>query len=440
MTNETPNTHGGRAALARQFASMIGASAGFAFRRFKTDASPQAASSLTYTTLLSLVPLLAIAFAIFAAFPAFKDAREQLEATVFTNLVPGVGGDIQAHLSGFLENAGQLGTVGVVGLGLSALLLLSTIEATFNRIWRVKHPRPLVVRFLLYWGVLTLGPLLIGAGITLSTDFFSVARQGLSDVGMDANQFSMEAGGLGDQLWSILLQTILFTVLFLVVPNRRVGWRDAFLGGLVSGAGFQVLKIGFAWYLGNVFTYQAIYGAMAAFPIFLIWMYLSWCVVLLGATFAASLPEWKAREMGGSPGSGSGKILATAIEILAMLKNLSRDGEELDPDRVAKAFGAEVIDVVLAPMLEGGFVRTTDTGGLILGRDLEVASVFDLHVCLGLTAFPGGAPDNSTSGQGVIEAVVQGLAVAERNALGSPLADVVRKANESGDVRGHSSP
>ena len=199
-----------------------------------------------------------------------------METVIYTNLVPGVGGDVRAYLNSFLRNTGQLGTIGVVALGLSALLLLSTIEATFNRIWRVERPRPILVRFLMYWGVLTLGPLLIGAGITLTSDVFSVARQGLSQAGLDADQLAMAAGGLGDQLISVLLQTGLFTILFAVVPNRRIAWGEALIGGFVSGAGFQILKIGFAAYLANAITYQTIYGALAVFPIFLIWLYLSW--------------------------------------------------------------------------------------------------------------------------------------------------------------------
>jgi membrane protein len=402
--------------------------AGFALRRFRADASLQAASSLTYTTLLSLVPLLAIAFAIFAAFPAFKGAREQLEIALFTNLVPGIGGEIQDHLTGFLENAGQLGTVGVVSLGLSALLLLSTIEGTFNRIWRVERPRPLVVRFLLYWGALTLGPLLIGAGITLTTDVFSVARQGLSQAGVDATHFSMEAGGLGDQLWSILLQTFLFTFLFVVIPNRRIAWRDALLGGVVSAVGFQLLKIGFAWYLGNVFTYQAIYGAMAAFPIFLIWLYLSWCVMLLGATFAASVPEWKFSGNSVGTTDGPGSTLAAAIRVLVTLKSASRDGDEVSREHLGNSIGAASLDTIVTSMLEHAFIRSTDTGGLILARDLEIATVADLYACLGLAAIPEGAAVSDVVTDASIQDVIQGLATAQHAALDMPLSSVVKAA------------
>ncbi|MDG2286945.1 MAG: YihY family inner membrane protein, partial [Alphaproteobacteria bacterium] len=363
--------------------------------------------------------------------PAFKGAREQLEIALFTNLVPGIGGEIQGHLTGFLDNAGQLGTVGVVGLGLSALLLLSTIEATFNRIWRVERPRPLIVRFLLYWGALTLGPLLIGAGITLTTDAFSVARQGLSQAGMDASQFSMEAGGVGDQLWSILLQTLLFTFLFVVIPNRRVRWRNALVGGGVSAVGFQILKIGFAWYLGNVFTYQAIYGAMAAFPIFLIWLYLSWCVMLLGATFAASVPEWKQSTGGLGIAIGPGATLATAIRVLATLKRASRDGDEVTGERLGNIVGTASLDPIIAAMLEHAYIRATDTGGLILGRDLEIATVADLHASLGLAALPGDVTVSGVVSDTAIQGVIQGLATAEHAALDTPLANIVAKVGET---------
>jgi membrane protein len=428
----TIDTTGPGGQISRAASRVFGVT-GFAIRRFRADASLQAASSLTYTTLLSLVPLLAIAFAVFAAFPAFKGAREQLEIALFTNLVPGIGGEIQGHLTGFLDNAGQLGTVGVVGLGLSAVLLLSTIEATFNRIWRVERPRPLVVRFLLYWGALTLGPLLIGAGITLTTDVFSVARQGLSEAGLDATGFSMEAGGLGDQLWSILLQTLMFTFLFFVIPNRRIRWLDALVGGCVSAVGFQVLKIGFAWYLGNVFTYQAIYGAMAAFPIFLIWLYLSWCVMLLGATFAASVPEWVSRGNGTAGTGGPGATLAMAIRVLAALKRASRQGDEVTGEQLGRSTGTAGLDPVIATMLKHAFIRSTETGGLVLARDLEVATIADLHACLGLATEPVGAVVPDVVSDTATQDVIQGLAKAEREALDIPLSSVIMVAGVTKD-------
>lgn len=409
--------------------SEIGAYVGFALRRFHRDRGMQAASSLTYTTLLSLVPLLAIAFAIFAAFPAFESARGQLEAVLFSNLMPGVEDQIRGHLNSFLENTGQLGTVGVVALGVSALLLLGTIEATFNRIWRVDRPRPLIVRFLVYWGVLTLGPLLIGAGITLTTDVFSVARDGLSQAGLNAEDLTAKSGGVVEQLVSVALQTALFTVLFAVIPNRRVAWRDALIGGFVSGAGFQLLKAGFAWYLANVLTYQTIYGAMAVFPIFLIWLYLSWCIALLGAVFAASFPDWwRARAPGLEAELGVGGTLARAIRVLAILRGASVTGEEMTDEAIGAEIDGGGGDEVLARLRAGRFVAVTDAGAMVLCRDLAKTTVHDLYQCLGLgvaeedvSADVTGASERDVR----IAALIEALGKAETACLAAPIADII---------------
>ena len=419
----------------------IGAYAGFALRRFHHDRGMQSASSLTYTTLLSLVPLMAIAFAIFAAFPTFQDAREQLEAVIFANLVPGVGGEIRGYLNDFLKNTGQLGTVGVVALGVSALLLLSTIEATFNRIWRVERPRPLIVRFLVYWGVLTLGPLLIAAAITLTTDVFSVARDGLSQVGMGAGTLSVDAGGLAEQMLSVSVQTLLFTGLFAVVPNRRIPWREALIGGFVSGAGFQILKIGFAWYLANALSYQTIYGAVAVFPIFLIWLYLSWCVVLLGAVFAAAFPVWwRARDPALEAVPGSGHTLAVAIQSLAALSRGARTGGEMTAEKISDAVGGAPVETILKAMLAGRFVCMTQAGAFVLSRDLAAATVYDLYDCLGLTVAAADASIVEVVGVGEtgsdagasasVAALIDGLRKAEQSALDQPLERIVSRIGE----------
>ena len=414
--------------------SEIGAYIGFALTRFHRDRGVQAASSLTYTTLLSLVPLLAIAFAIFAAFPAFETARGQLEAVLFSNLMPGVEDQIRGHLNSFLENTGQLGTVGVVALGLSALLLLGTIEATFNRIWRVDRPRPLIVRFLVYWGVLTLGPLLIGAAITLTTDVFSIARDGLSQAGLDAGDLTTESGGIVEQLLSVALQTVLFTVLFAVIPNRRVAWRDALIGGFVSGAGFQILKAGFAWYLANVLTYQTIYGAMAVFPIFLIWLYLSWCIALLGAVFAASFQDWwRARAPGLDENPGPGGTLTRAVQILSALRDASAKGEELTEEAVAGAVGSEGVDEVLGRLREGRYIAVTYTGASVLCRDLAKTTMLDLYRCLGLGVMPSDTanidsldPTEPEAGLNArVLALIADLGVAEGACLETSIAEFI---------------
>ncbi|MBM86436.1 MAG: hypothetical protein CMM47_10500, partial [Rhodospirillaceae bacterium] len=329
-------------------ASEIGDYAIFALRRFVQDRGMHSASSLTYMTLLSLVPLLAIVFAIFAAFPAFEEIRVQLERAIIENLVPGADIQIRDYLNKFLKNTARLGTIGVVTLGLTALLLLANIEATLNRIWRVKRTRSLITRFLIYWSVLTMGPLLLGAGITLTTNIASIAQDGLSVAGLSARGLLDDKDGIGDEFLSMACQVICFMFLFAIVPNCRVAWRDALIGGFVSGAGFQILKAGFTWYLANVFTYQTIYGAMAVFPIFLIWLYFSWWVILLGAVFAASFPDWW-MVRGPPPGTlpSPASTLAVGIRLLGILRDASSRSGALSAEQIAERTAVRNIDQIL---------------------------------------------------------------------------------------------
>ena len=420
MTTVTTRLDAWRGLKPGPIASEIGAYAVSVLRRFVQDRGMQSASSLTYMTLLSLVPLLAFAFAIFAAFPAFEDVRVQLEQTIFEYLVPGSDTQIRGYLNNFLKNTGQLGAIGVVPLGLSALLLLANIEATLNRIWRGERTRSQIMRFLIYWSVLTMGPLLIGAGITLTTNLASIALVGPSQAGLSARGFSVEKGGIGDELLSISHLIICFMILFAVVPNRRVAWRDALIGGCVSGAGFQILKAGFAWYLANVFTYQTIYGAMAAFPIFLIWLYLSWCVILLGAAFAASFPDWwmvRGQPLGTA--SSPARTLAAGIRLLGALKDSSGRSRALGAEEIAERTKIENIDKILRALEAKQFVARTEGGGVVLSRDLSAARVHDLHVALGLDVLRGEAATD------LVVDLVTGLAEAAREVLAASLSEIL---------------
>ena len=214
----------------------------FAVRRYHTDRMMQAVGALTYSTLLALVPLMVIAFAIFSAFPAFDEIQQKLQGLVFEKLVPEFVQDVRVYLAGFTQNARSLTAAGVVLLALSAVLLLSTIEATLNTVWRVDRPRPIMVRLLMFWTVLTLGPLLLGASFTLTSDVIAGAWQ-WAEEGYDSGNVNAN--------WSVferpvaaLIQSIAFTLLFLLVPARSVRLRDAAIGGVISGVTFELLKWG----------------------------------------------------------------------------------------------------------------------------------------------------------------------------------------------------
>ena len=253
------------------------------WRHYREDRCFDEAASLSYTSLLSLVPLLAVIFGIAAAFPVFENWSGQFKQLVFDNLVPDSGLQVQESIEQFLGSASALTLTGTFFLIITALLLLMRIEKTFNRIWRVTRPRPLVPKITMYWAVLTLGPLTLGAATALS------AQPLLELLGADA----LEAGLLRT-LGIFLFTWLAFSLMFLLVPNCRVPLAYAATGGLVSTLLFTLAKTGFVGYVSRA-NYSVIYGALASIPIFLLWLYVVWGVILLGASLAASLTSFADR-------------------------------------------------------------------------------------------------------------------------------------------------
>ncbi|WP_420403586.1 YihY family inner membrane protein [Nisaea sp.] len=407
------------AAVAREVAEYIG----FALLRFYRGKGMQSAAALTYTTLLALVPLLAIGFAIFSAFPAFEAARTAVEDLIFENLMPELAGPVRTHLDGFMRRASDLGAFGTIGLAVSAILLLATIEATFNQIWRVERQRPFLTRFLTFWAVLTLGPILTGLTISSTSDVFTSLRQTWTDAGLDAG--SLDLGGeVRDHVIAMVLQSIGFMLLFMVVPNRSVGWRDALIGGALSGAAFEGLKLGFGWYLTAFPTYQTIYGAMAAIPIFLIWVYVSWTVILLGAVFAASFPDWwRSRNLETEQELGAAHMLSVALSILAVLWRESKQGGPVRETALEDVAHAEAISQVLDRLQSAGFAVRTEDDLFALARDLSSATVYDLYRGLGCASAASEASITEIAPE--IAELLEALSKAEEEALSMPVSTVL---------------
>lgn len=257
-------------------------------RRFRDDRLGLTAGSLTFTTIISLVPLLTVMLALFTAFPMFASFQVALEKYFLQSLIPpGIAKPVLGALTQFASKANRLGTAGLLVLLLTALALMLTIDRTLNAIWRVKRPRPIAQRLLVYWAALTLGPLLLGASLAL-TSYALSAGKGL---------VAALPGGL-----SFLFDVIEFAVLslsvaalFHYVPNTYVRWRHALAGGVFVAMGFEFAKRLLAWYIGHVPTYSTLYGAFASLPIFLVWIYLGWVIVLLGAVVAAYAPSLQRR-------------------------------------------------------------------------------------------------------------------------------------------------
>ena len=285
-------------ALRQWNAVKLRALARYALRRAGEDRLPQVASSLTFTTVLSLVPILTVAFALFTAFPMFKSFRADIEGYMFSNLVPSnISRPILTYLNQFSSNAKGLTAAGLIGLVVTSVMTMLTVENALNAIWRVRHRRPLAQRVLVFWALMTFAPVLIGASLSVSSYLVSIS----------AGYVHKLPFGLGVIVGviPILLSAIAFAMLYVFVPNTNVERRDAFVAGLIAAIAFEFAKRGFGSYVAHIPTYTAVYGAFAALPIFLTWIYVSWLVTLLGATIASTLPVirqgyWQRRTFPGS--------------------------------------------------------------------------------------------------------------------------------------------
>ncbi|MEO5935056.1 MAG: YihY family inner membrane protein [Duganella sp.] len=258
----------------------------FAHRRLREESLPQVAGSLTFTTVFALVPLLTIALAIFTTFPLFNTFRMSLEAYFVQSVMPkSISSTILNYLTMFASKATRLSAVGAVALIFTSIAMMNLIERVFNRIWRVRGERSWTRRILVYWAIITLGPLLIGVSLTLSSQVFMATVDLFSRVPV--------VGAIIYTTASLALTTAGFTLLYLAVPNRDVDWQDAAWGGLVAGLAFELAKRGFAIFITQFPTYSKIYGALAALPLFLLWVYVSWVITLIGALLVAALPVVK---------------------------------------------------------------------------------------------------------------------------------------------------
>ena len=302
-------------------------------QRLRDDRLGLTASSLTFTTTIALVPLVTVTLALFTAFPMFSKLQGAVQSWLIQSLVPeSISRQVLGYLTQFAGKASRLGVAGLGAFFLSALALVLTIDRTLNNIWRVRRPRPFAQRVLIYWAVMTLGPLLLGASLTVTSYAVYASRflvggiPGAVQFVLEGLEFVLLAGGLA--------------ALYRYVPNTEVRVGHAMAGGLFATLGIEGAKRVLAWYLGLVPTYSAVYGAFATFPILLVWIYVAWLVVLLGAVLAAHLPQL----LGGTRRVPTrvGWDFQVAVEVL----------QQLNRSRLAQWHGATMDDLVAATGLD----------------------------------------------------------------------------------------
>ncbi|MES9992131.1 MAG: virulence factor BrkB family protein [Candidatus Thiodiazotropha sp.] len=339
---------------------------------FSNDGVNRHVAALTYTTLLSLVPLMTVMLALFSIFPVSERVSEQIENFLFQNFVPAAGEAVQQHLRNFSQKAAQLSGVGFLFLILVALLLMSNIDKAFNTIWHVRRKRSALAKFTVYWAILSLGPLLIviSVGVTsylVSIPFFN-----------DAEAVAMVRSRLLGMM-PILISAVAFTLLYALVPNRSVMLRHALAGGVIAALLFEATKRGFALYVTTFPTYEAIYGALAVVPIFLIWLYLSWLVTLLGAEFSYCLGiyryDWKEKL------EQRGDRFILALEVMRLLRESQHSGLSTTTTQLQERLNdsSEVqLESLLSSLQRARFVLFTDEKGWALARDLSEVSLAEL--------------------------------------------------------------
>jgi membrane protein len=338
------------------------------WQHFLNDRCFEEAASLGYTSLLSLVPLLAVVFGVATAFPVFDRWSVELQSFIFENFVPAAGEQVEAYLSGFLESVNRLTLPGTFLLIISALLLMMRIEAAFNRIWRVAVQRRLVNRVVMYWAVLTLGPMALGVAAALSAQpLFNL----LDGEVVSSHNFHA--------IWIFILTWLTFGMVFLLVPNRSVRVKHAALGALLSACLFTLAKTGFVWFVGRA-SYNVIYGTLATIPIFLLWLYLAWLVTLLGASLAAALTTFMDR--GGDWRWPWEWELLLAVRLIGHLRSAHRSGQTLSESelmRLEPGMSGRMLQGMLEHFMDCGIVTQNPAARWLLARDLEAYTLLDLY-------------------------------------------------------------
>jgi len=387
-----------------------------AWRRFREEGCLQIASSLTFTALLAIVPVITVALTLISAFPVFRELMLNVQQFLLLNMLPESAEAIATYTQQFADNAAKLTAVGLLFLFVTAMIVLHTIDRAFNQIWRVPRPRTTVQRVFIYWALLTVGPILIGASLSLTSWLVSLSLGLVKDVPL--------AGNVLLKVVPILLTGIACALVYITLPNRRVLVRDALSGGFLAALAFEGMKQGFAFYITHFPTYKLVYGAFASVPIFLLWIYLSWMVVLFGAVAAAVMPEWRERAAQVEPVPGAQFL--DALQVLRILWEAHRTGDivtGLHLHAIVK-LPIDRIEAILDAMSFERWVGRVGRGWALTrdAAEISVAEVYHLFVFR-----PGAKLSSRQSGQ-ELDRLAHELACGVEERLQISLVDLFHRA------------
>ncbi len=341
----------------------------FVVRRFLADNCRQNAMVLTYTTLFAVVPVMTVTFAILSAIPSLQHVSTDIQAFIFSHFIPSTGMEVQAKLQEFSEQARGLTVIGIGMLFVTAIMLLVTIERSFNQIWKVREARKGVISFLRYWAVLSLGPLLLGAGFAISSYLTSLRL---------FSEAASAVGGVipGLQLLPFITTALAFSLLYITVPNCKVPLKAGFAGGLFAAFLFEMAKAAFGLFVTRFSSYTLVYGAFAAFPVFLIWMYLSWMIILFGVEVTRGLAVFR------HTGMVSRHPVLALLDVLQLFWRKQQHGASVSDVEAMAILGKQEVEIwfdFVDLLTRERIIHRTDTGSYVLTRNLEHINFADFY-------------------------------------------------------------
>ena len=348
----------------------------FVIRRFEADRCREQAGSLTYTTLFAVVPMLTVFLVIISSIKALEPARQQLQQLIYSNFLPKTTIAFDKAFSAFTEKSSNLTVIGILFLFVTTVLMLTSIETVFNRIWRVQETRNGIVGFMRYWTIISLGPILLGSAFVISST--------LASLNVLSNNFAGYQVDGSFLLWiiSFSLTVLGFFILYWTIPNRSVPIRAAAISGLFSAVIFELLKNLFGFIMTNFTSYTIVYGAFAAIPIFLLWIFLSWNIVLLGVEVSYALTAFH-----------TGKIqtrhpVLMMLDVLELFYKKQKTGETVSDAEALDILGRGEIGrwpSYVRQLEKQNLVQRTDNNEYVLARNLDTVDFWTFYKALPYT-------------------------------------------------------
>ncbi|MDY6524629.1 YihY family inner membrane protein [Acinetobacter faecalis] len=342
----------------------------FVLRRFEADRCREQAGSLTYTTLFAVVPMLTVFLVIISSIKALEPARQQLQQLIYSNFLPNTTIAFDKALSAFTEKSSNLTIIGVLFLFFTTVMMLTSIETVFNRIWRVKETRGGILGFMRYWTIISLGPILLGSAFVISST--------LASMNVLSNNFAGYELDGAFILWAISfsLTVIGFFILNWTIPNRNVPIKAALIAGLFSAVVFELLKNLFGYTMSNFTSYQIVYGAFAAVPIFLLWIFLSWNIVLLGVEISYALTAFNSgKDQKRHP-------LLMLLDLLELFYKKQKVGKSVSEHEALEVLGRDEIGRLPSYILmleKQNLIKRTDDDKFVLVRNLSQVDFWNFY-------------------------------------------------------------